>query len=88
MISNEFTAVAVTAIYGILLASRQGMDVVGMFTIACVVAFGGSTLRDLFLDRQLLSWIGKSAGRKTSRPHNLQTKTVREVWGDRPWLSL
>jgi uncharacterized membrane protein YeiH len=53
----EFIAVMVSAIYGILLASRKGMDFVGLFSVAFAVAFGGGTLRDLFLDRHPLFWI-------------------------------
>jgi uncharacterized membrane protein YeiH len=53
----ECTAVVVSAIYGVLLASRKGMDVMGVFTVAFAVAFGGGTLRDLFLDRHPLFWI-------------------------------
>lgn len=53
----EVCAVIVSAIYGILLASRQGLDVVGVFVVASAVAFGGGTLRDLFLDRHPLFWI-------------------------------
>jgi uncharacterized membrane protein YeiH len=49
----ELLAVIATAVYGILLAVRKEMDVVGLFT----VSFGGGTLRDLFLDRQPLFWI-------------------------------
>lgn len=55
----EFLAVIVSAIYGILLAARSGMDFVGSFTVAFAAAFGGGTLRDLFLDRHPLFWIGK-----------------------------
>ena len=47
----EFLAVIVSSIYGVLLAARKGMDVVGVFAVAFAVAFGGGTLRDLFLDR-------------------------------------
>ena len=54
----EFLAVIVAAIYGVLLASRKGMDVMGVFAVAFAVAFGGGTLRDLFLDRTPLFWIG------------------------------
>lgn len=53
----EFLAVVVSAIYGVLLAARKGMDPVGVFTVASAVAFGGGTLRDLFLDRHPLFWI-------------------------------
>lgn len=58
LIALEFMAVIVSAIYGILLAARKGMDVMGVFTVAFAAAFGGGTLRDLFLDRQPLFWIG------------------------------
>lgn len=54
----EFVAVIVSSIYGVLLAARRGMDVVGVFAVAFSVAFGGGTLRDLFLDRTPLFWIG------------------------------
>ncbi|HRQ87945.1 MAG TPA: trimeric intracellular cation channel family protein [Bacteroidia bacterium] len=53
----ELMAVVVSAVYGVLLASRKGMDVVGVFTVAFAAAFGGGTLRDLFLDRNPLFWI-------------------------------
>jgi len=54
----EFTAVIVSATYGLLLAARKGMDFVGSFAVAFAAAFGGGTLRDLFLDRHPLFWIG------------------------------
>lgn len=58
LIIIEFLAVIVSSIYGVLLAARKGMDVVGVFVVALAVAFGGGTLRDLFLDRTPLFWIG------------------------------
>ncbi len=54
----EFLAVVVSSIFGVLLAARKGMDITGVFAVAFAVAFGGGTLRDLFLDRQPLFWIG------------------------------
>ncbi|MEL6261614.1 MAG: trimeric intracellular cation channel family protein [Cyanobacteria bacterium J06626_6] len=53
----ELLAVVASAVYGVLLARRYGMDFVGVFCMAFVVAFGGGTLRDLFLDRHPLFWI-------------------------------
>ena len=53
----EFAAVTAGALYGILLARSKGMDFVGVFSLALVVAYGGGTLRDLFLDRHPLFWI-------------------------------
>ncbi len=55
----ELGAVLVSAVFGILQARRAGMDPLGVITLALVVAFGGGTLRDLFLDRQPLFWIGQ-----------------------------
>ena len=53
----EFAAVITSAIYGLFRAARNHLDVVGFITMACAVAFGGGTLRDLFLDRHPLFWI-------------------------------
>ena len=53
----EIAAVVASALYGVLLGCRKGLDAVGVFTIAFAVAFGGGTLRDLLLDRQPLFWI-------------------------------
>lgn len=58
LIVIEFLAVIVSAIYGVLLAARKGMDVMGVFAVSFAVAFGGGTLRDLFLDRTPLFWVG------------------------------
>lgn len=55
--SLELLAVVSAGLYGVLLARRTGMDFVGVFTIAFFTAFGGGTLRDLFLDRNPLFWI-------------------------------
>lgn len=52
----ELFAVVAGATYGMLLARQYRMDFVGVFTLALVVAFGGGTLRDLFLDRHPLFW--------------------------------
>ncbi|MCA8988144.1 MAG: trimeric intracellular cation channel family protein [Planctomycetaceae bacterium] len=56
----EFAAVISGALYGVLLARRHEMDFVGVFSLAFLVAFGGGTLRDLFLDRHPLFWIENS----------------------------
>ena len=53
----ELTAVVAGATYGVLLARQHQMDFVGAFTLALIVAFGGGTLRGLFLDRHPLFWI-------------------------------
>lgn len=56
----ELAAVVTSAIFGILLARRKNFDVVGVFSVAFLLAFGGGTLRDLFLDRDPLFWIENS----------------------------
>ena len=42
---------------GILLARRNNFDVIGIFSVAFILSFGGGTLRDLVLDRHPLFWI-------------------------------
>lgn len=53
----EFIAVITAASYGILQARAARMDALGVFSLAFAVAFGGGTLRDVFLDRHPLFWI-------------------------------
>ncbi|MGD7653101.1 MAG: trimeric intracellular cation channel family protein [Verrucomicrobiales bacterium] len=59
MLVLEFMAVIISATYGFLLAARAKMDFIGSFTVASLAAFGGGTLRDIFLDLHPLFWIGK-----------------------------
>lgn len=53
----EATAVIVSAIAGMIIASNKRMDLVGTFALACVNAFGGGTLRDLLLDNRPFYWM-------------------------------
>lgn len=59
MVILEFMAVAVSAVYGVLMAARARMDIIGAFTIAFLAALGGGSLRDLILDRHPLFWVGQ-----------------------------
>lgn len=42
---------------GFIEARRRGMDLIGVFTVAFITAFGGSTLRDILLDRRPFFWV-------------------------------
>ena len=53
----ELVAVIAAAFSGFAEARKKGMDVVGVFTVAFVTAFGGGTLRDLLLDRRPFFWV-------------------------------
>jgi uncharacterized membrane protein YeiH len=53
----EFVAVMALAFSGFAEARKKDMDVVGVFTIALVTAFGGSTLRDVMLERRPFFWV-------------------------------
>jgi uncharacterized membrane protein YeiH len=53
----EFGAVVSSGVFGILLARKNRLDFIGVFTVAFITAFAGGTLRDLFLDRHPLFWI-------------------------------
>jgi uncharacterized membrane protein YeiH len=53
----ELVAVLAFAFSGFAEARKKQMDVVGVFTVAFVTAFGGGTLRDLLLDRRPFYWV-------------------------------
>lgn len=55
----EHLAVISAALFGVLLARRKQMDLVGVCSVAFIVAFGGGTLRDVLLDRRPLFWIAR-----------------------------
>ncbi|WP_420474117.1 trimeric intracellular cation channel family protein [Noviherbaspirillum sp. ST9] len=53
----EIVAILVGAFSGFIEARSKKMDVVGIFTVAFITAFGGGTLRDILLDRRPLFWV-------------------------------
>ena len=53
----EIVAILVGAFSGFIEARRKRMDVVGVFTVAFIAAFGGGTLRDILLDKRPLFWV-------------------------------
>src|SRR5204863_2287544 len=53
----EGAAVIASAIAGMILAADKRMDLIGAFTLACVNAFGGGTVRDLLLDNRPFYWM-------------------------------
>lgn len=53
----ELVAVLGAAFSGFAESQRKDMDVVGVFTVAFVTAFGGGTLRDVLLERRPFFWV-------------------------------
>jgi uncharacterized membrane protein YeiH len=53
----EACGILAFACSGFIEARRKDMDMVGVFTVAFITAFGGGTLRDLLLDRRPLFWV-------------------------------
>ncbi|MBU0603363.1 MAG: trimeric intracellular cation channel family protein [Gammaproteobacteria bacterium] len=53
----EFAATLSFAISGFIEAARRRMDVVGVFAVAFITAFGGGTVRDVLLDRRPFFWV-------------------------------
>lgn len=56
----EFLGIITFALSGIVEARRKRMDLVGVYTVALITAFGGGTVRDLFLDRTPLFWVANA----------------------------
>lgn len=53
----EAAAVLASAVAGMIVASNKGMDLIGAYSLACVNAFGGGTIRDLLLDNRPFYWM-------------------------------
>ena len=48
------------ALSGAILAKQKKFDIVGVYIIACLTAFGGGTLRDIILDNHPVYWVSRS----------------------------
>lgn len=53
----EVVAVLACAFSGFAEAQRKDMDLVGVYVVAFLTAFGGGTLRDVLLDRRPFFWV-------------------------------
>jgi uncharacterized membrane protein YeiH len=53
----EILAILVGALSGFAEARNKRMDVVGVFIVAFITAFGGGTLRDLLIDKRPQFWV-------------------------------
>lgn len=53
----EACGIVAFACSGFMEARRKEMDMVGVFIVAFITAFGGGTLRDMLLDRRPLVWV-------------------------------
>lgn len=53
----EASAVIVCSLSGMMKAAEKRMDIVGTYSMALLVAFGGGTVRDLLLERRPFFWV-------------------------------
>lgn len=53
----EVAATIAFALSGLIEATRKRMDIIGVWSVTFVSAFGGGTLRDVLLDRRPLFWV-------------------------------
>ncbi len=53
----EVLGIIAFALTGIYEARKKGMDIVGVYSVGMITAFGGGSLRDLILDRHPFFWI-------------------------------
>ena len=60
LIAIEVGGTVAFAMSGLIEAMRKRMDVVGVFSVAFVSAFGGGTVRDILLDRRPFFWVTES----------------------------
>jgi uncharacterized membrane protein YeiH len=55
--SIEILGIIAFALTGIYEARKKGMDIIGVYAVAMITAFGGGSMRDIILDRHPLFWI-------------------------------
>jgi uncharacterized membrane protein YeiH len=53
----EVLGIIAFALTGIFEARKKGMDLIGVYAVAMITAFGGGSLRDIMLNRHPLFWI-------------------------------
>lgn len=53
----EVIGIFAFALSGIIEARKKGMDIVGVYSVAMITAFGGGSLRDFVLGRHPLFWV-------------------------------
>ena len=53
----EVIGIIAFALTGISEARKKGMDIIGVYAVAMITAFGGGSLRDVMLNRHPLFWI-------------------------------
>jgi uncharacterized membrane protein YeiH len=56
----ELLGVLAFAFTGIIEARKKGMDLIGVYTVSMIAAFGGGTIRDLLIGNYPLYWIAHS----------------------------
>jgi uncharacterized membrane protein YeiH len=56
----ELLGVLAFAFTGIIEARKKGMDLIGVYTVCMIAAFGGGTIRDLLIGNYPLFWIEHS----------------------------
>jgi uncharacterized membrane protein YeiH len=55
----EVLGILAFALTGVAEARKKGMDIVGVYFVSMITAFGGGSVRDLVLDRHPLFWISQ-----------------------------
>ena len=53
----EIIGIIAFALTGIYEARKKGMDIIGVYAVAMITAFGGGSLRDIILNRHPLFWV-------------------------------
>ena len=56
----ELLGVLAFAFTGIIEARKKGMDLIGVYTVSMIAAFGGGTIRDILIGNYPLYWITHS----------------------------
>jgi uncharacterized membrane protein YeiH len=80
----ELLGVLAFAFTGIIEARKKGMDLIGVYTVSMIAAFGGGTIRDLLIGNYPLFWIEHSSYAIMLFGFALASASLGETFYDNP----
>lgn len=83
----ELLGVLAFAFTGIIEARKKGMDLIGVYTVSMIAAFGGGTIRDLLIGNYPLFWIEHSGYAIMLFGFTLASASIGAAFYDNPKVS-
>ena len=80
----ELFGIIAFAFTGIIEARKKGMDIIGVYTVSMITAFGGGTIRDLMIGHYPLYWVQHSGYALILLGFSIATAPLSTVFYENP----